>query len=189
MPDMLPAMLAGSIRPAVPVLVVAALVGTPGMVGCTGSDPTPATISTPPTPAPSTPSATSPAQQVEAAVRAYYAELTRAAQTNDTSVLKTLTTKGCPCYRSVTVIDRNARRGYQTPDASFSVVGITVHDVEPKNAAAQVRTSEAPYDVIDKSDKKIGHVSTRRRFLDLSLVQAPSGQWIIANEFDLKGSG
>jgi hypothetical protein len=190
MPDMLPAMLAGSTRPAVPVLIVAALVGAPGLVGCTGSDPKPATISTPPTtPAPSTPSATSPAQQVEAAVRAYYAELTHAAQTNDTSVLKTLTTKGCPCYRSVTVIDRNARRGYQTPDASFHVVGVKVHDVEPKNAAAQVRTSEAPYDVMDGSNKRIGHVNARRTFLDLSLVQAPSGQWIIANEFDLKGSG
>jgi predicted lipid-binding transport protein (Tim44 family) len=191
MPDMLPAMLAGSIRrPAVPVLVLAALVSAPGIVGCTGSDPQPATISTPPTtPAASTPTATSPAQQVEAAVRAYYAELTHAAQTGDASVLKTLTTQGCPCYRSATVIDRNARRGYQTPDASFNVVGIKVHDVEPKNAAAQVTTSEAPYDVIDKSDKKIGHVSARRSFLDLSLVQAPSGQWIIANEFDLKGSG
>jgi hypothetical protein len=189
MPDMLPAMLAGSIRPAVPVLVVAALVGAPELVGCTGSDPKPATISTPPTPASSTPSVTSPAQQVEAAVRAYYAELTHAAQTNDTSVLKTLTTKGCPCYRPVRVIDRNAERGYQTPDASFNVVGIEVHDVEPKNAAAQVRTSEAPYDVIDRSDKTIGHVSARRSFLDLSLVQAPDGKWIIANQFDLRGSG
>src|SRR3954471_19870191 len=73
MPDMIPAMLAGSIRPAVPVMVVAALVGAPGMVGCTGSDPKPATISTPPTPAPSTPSATSPAQQVEATMRDYFA--------------------------------------------------------------------------------------------------------------------
>jgi hypothetical protein len=187
---MLPGMLAGSIRQAVPVLVVAALVGAPGLVGCTGSDPEPATISTPPTtPVPSTPTTTSPAQQVEAAVRAYYAELTRAAQTNDTSVLKTLTTKGCPCYRPVRVIDRNAQRGYRTPDASFKVVGIKIHDLESKNAAAQVRTSEAPYDVIDMSAKKIGHVSARRSFLDLSLVQGPSGQWIIANEFDLKGSG
>jgi hypothetical protein len=185
MPDMLPAMLAGSTRPAVPVLIVAALVGAPGLVGCTGSDPKPATISTPPTtPAPSTPSATSPAQQVEAAVRAYYAELTHAAQTNDTSVLKTLTTKGCPCYRSVGVITKNVAQGEKTPDANFRVVSIRVHDLQSTDAAAEVRTHGSAYDVI-RGSKVVDHVDATNSHLDLSLVKSSDGKWIIGNEFNL----
>jgi hypothetical protein len=187
MPDMLPAMLAGSIRPAVPVLVVAALVGAPGLVGCTGSDPKPATISTPPTtPAPSTPTATSPTEQVEAAVRAYYAELTRAAQTNDTSVLKTLTTKGCPCYGVVRGIDQVARQGKSTPRAQWTVKAVRVHDLDGGSAGAAVTYQIAPYallnhdgSVADRFPRQTGHV-------DLSLSKAGS-RWIIGNSFDLKG--
>jgi hypothetical protein len=186
MPDMLPAMLAGSIRPAVPVLVVAALVGAPGMVGCTGSDPKPATISTPPSPAPSTPSATSPSQQVEAAVRAYYAELTHAAQTNDTSVLKTLTTKGCPCYRPVRVIRAGDKRGETTPDAVWTVDSLTVHDIEDATASAEVKYHVSPYDVI-KAGGVVDHIGAEHNHYDLSLVMQPGGRWIIANVFDLEG--
>ena len=185
MPDMLPAMLAGSIRPAVPVLVVAALVGAPGVVGCTGSDPKPATISTPPgTPDPSTPSTANPTQQVEAAVRGYYAELTHAAQTNDTSVLKTLTTKGCPCYRSVGVITKNVEQGETTPGATFRVTFIRVHDLESSDAAAEVRTHGSDYDVI-RGSKVVDHVDALNSHLDLSLVKSADGKWIIGNEFNL----
>jgi hypothetical protein len=186
MPDMLPAMLAGSIRrPAVPVLVLAALVSAPGIVGCTGSDPQPATISTPPTtPAASTPTATSPAQQVEAAVRAYYAELTHAAQTNETSVLKTLTTQGCPCYRSVGVITKNVAQGETTPDARFRVTFIKVHDLQATDAAAEVRTHGSAYDVM-RGSKVVDHVDATKSHLDLSLVKSSDGKWIIGNEFNL----
>ncbi len=59
------------------------------LVSCT-DDPKPGTVGTPTaTPSSSTPSPTpsTPEAQIEAAVRAYYAELTKAAQTNDTSEL------------------------------------------------------------------------------------------------------
>jgi hypothetical protein len=187
MPDMLPAMLAGSTRPAVPVLIVAALVGAPGLVGCTGSDPKPATISTPPTtPAPSTPSATSPAQQVEAAVRAYYAELTHAAQTNDTSVLKTLTTKGCPCYRPVRVINAGDKRGETTPDAVWTIDALRVHDIEDSTASAEVKYHVSAYDVI-KAGHVVDHIGAEHNHYDLSLVMQSTRSWIIANVFDLEG--
>src|SRR4051812_16391754 len=76
--------------------------------------PTPTMHSTTPTP-----TETPVAQQVETAVRAYYAELTRAAQTNDTSKLKTMLMKSCPCFNAVRILERNARLGRTTPDAAW----------------------------------------------------------------------
>ena len=122
-------------------------------------------------------------------MRAYYAELTHAAQTNDTSVLASMTTKACPCYRPVTVIEKNARRGYTTPEASFEVVTVRAHDVEGATGSAEVRTSESAYDVLGRDGKVVGHVDARKNNLDLALVRQPSGVWIIGNEFDLKGTG
>ncbi|MGZ4609691.1 MAG: hypothetical protein ACXV2H_05495, partial [Actinomycetes bacterium] len=74
-------------------------------------------------------SATPVEAQVEAAVRAYYAELTRAAQTNDTTELKRLLNRTCPCYRAVRVIEAGATRGETTPDAAWHLDRVRVHDV------------------------------------------------------------
>src|SRR3954466_8045993 len=90
------------------VVVVALMMGA---AACSG-DPPPAGAVKTPTPTmhstTPTPTETPVAEQVETAVRAYYAELTRAAQTNDTSKLKTMLMKSCPCYRAVRVIDAGA---------------------------------------------------------------------------------
>ncbi|HEU4911516.1 MAG TPA: hypothetical protein VFV76_06430, partial [Actinomycetes bacterium] len=93
------------------VLVLTACSDDPQQPGSLPSDiPSAASSSAVPTP-------DTPEEQVEAAVRAYYAELTRAAQTNDTSRLRTMTTKGCPCYRAVKVIENNEAKGRTTPAA------------------------------------------------------------------------
>jgi hypothetical protein len=91
-------------------LVVSLSLGLLGLVGGCSDPDQPSTLpSDTPTPTSSSasPTPSTPEQEIEAAVRAYYAELQRAAQTNDTSVLKTMSTKGCPCYRPVRVIDRS----------------------------------------------------------------------------------
>ena len=63
--------------------VLAGLLAAAGLTACSGSDPEPGTLSPSPSPSPSpssstasaSPSATTPEQQIEAAVRTYYAEL------------------------------------------------------------------------------------------------------------------
>jgi hypothetical protein len=52
---------------------------------------------------------------------------------------------------------------------------------------AEVRTREAPYDVLNGDKKVVGHVDARENFLDLSMVQQEAGEWVIANQFDLMG--
>jgi hypothetical protein len=166
-----------------------AIVSLALVAGCT-DDPKPGTLKTPtatPTSTTASPTPTTPEAQIEAAVRAYYAELTRAAQTNDTSELKKMTSRACPCYRPVTVIEAGAKRGETTPEASWSIESVRVHDLEGRTAVAEVKYGVTAYDVLDKDGHKVGSVPARNNHYDLSVVQNPDGQWIIANVFDLAG--
>ncbi|MGH8895336.1 MAG: hypothetical protein ACRDWY_18815 [Actinomycetes bacterium] len=151
----------------------------------------PGTLPKSTTPAPSSaspsPSATTPEQQVEAAVRTYYAELTRAAQTNDTSQLKTLVHRGCPCYRAVTVIDKNRAEGELTRDIDIELTMVKVHDVIDRTAAAEIKTRDSAYDVVDQSGKVVDHIRAAKTHLDLSLVKSSEGRWIVTNLFNLEG--
>ena len=169
-------------------LVVSLSLGLLGLVsGCSDPDEPSTLPSDTPTPTNSSasPTPSTPEQEVEAAVRAYYAELQRAAQTNDTSVLKTMSTKGCPCYRPVRVIDRNGKRGLTTPEAVFTVTSVRVHDLEGRSAVAEVKTIDGAYEVLDSQGAVIGEVPAREHFLDLTLVQKEKDRWIVVNEFDL----
>src|SRR3954463_5516116 len=156
------------------------------VAGCS-DDPKPGTLKTPtatPTSTTASPTPTTPEAQIEAAVRAYYAELTRAAQTNDTSRLKKMTSRACPCYRPVTVIEAGAKRGETTPEASWSVESLRVHDLDGRSAVAEVKYGVTAYDVLDKDGDVVGSVPARKNHYDLSVVQNGDGQWIIANVFD-----
>ena len=133
------------------------------------------------------PTPTTPEQQVEAAVRNYYAELTRAARTNDTSTLKLLVHKGCTCYRAVRVIDRNRSERERTPDIAIEVTNLNVHDLEAKTAGVEVKTRDGAYDVLDKSGDLLERIPAARTHVDLSMVQSRSGRWIVANSFNLEG--
>jgi hypothetical protein len=178
----------GWLRP----LAVAGLLAVAVLSGCSGDPDKPATLpsSSPITTSASpSPSVTPVEQQVEAAVRAYYAELTRAAQTNDTSTLRRMLDKNCPCFRAVRVIEGNARRGERTPDARFEIVQLKVHDIHGGTAAADTRSEDATYNVLNESGKVIDRIDGTTTHLDLSLVRGRTGQWIIANLFDLEGGG
>jgi hypothetical protein len=159
--------------------------------GCSSEPDQPATLPDGKPTAKSTsasPSPMTPEEEVEAAVHAYYAELTRAAQTNDTTVLRTLTTRGCPCFRPVNVIERNEAEGRRTPDASFAVSRLVVHELDGASASVEVKTVETAYRVINRADEVIGRVPARSNHLELSLVRSDKGAWIVANEFNLGGS-
>jgi hypothetical protein len=161
------------------------------LAGCSSEPDQPATL---PDDRPSatstsaTPSAMTPEQEVEAAVRAYYAELTRAAQTNDTESLRKMTTTGCPCFRPVKVIERNEANGRRTPDASFQVERLMIHEVDATSAAVEVETDEAAYQVVNREAEVVGRVPARSNHVQLSLVRNHLGAWIVANEFVIEGS-
>lgn len=127
-----------------------------------------------------------PEEEVEAAVRAYYAELTRAAQTNDTTDLKTMVTRGCPCYRPIRVIDDGAAQGQITPDAVWTIRSLRIHDIEGDTALADVRYDVSAYEVEDADGRVLGRVAAQSSHYDLSLVRGPSG-WVIGNLFNLEG--
>ena len=147
----------------------------------------PTTLSSTSSATPSSPKPTSAEEEVEAAVRAYYAELTRAAQTNETTKLKRMVTKGCPCFRPVKVIERASRRGEKTPDAAWTIRSLRVHDVGPTNARAEVKYSVTAYDVVDPSGEVIATVGAQSSHFDLSLI-ADSDRWVIDNVIDM-GNG
>ena len=165
---------------AVLLLAATACSGDPPPAGAVDT-PTPSVQSSTPSPTP-----TPVEQQVEAAVRAYYAELTRAAQTNDTSVLKKMLRKTCPCYRAVRVIEAGARQGESTPDAKWTLKSVRVHDITGMAAVAEVNYQVSAYDVVDKSGVVIDHIGSRSSHLDLSLIQSGT-PWVVANIFDLEG--
>ncbi|MGH8895294.1 MAG: hypothetical protein ACRDWY_18605 [Actinomycetes bacterium] len=177
----------GTLRRSVPAacLVVLGLVAA----GCSDAD-EPGTLpkTRSPTASSSSPSptATTPEQQVEAAVRTYYAELTRAAQTQDTTKLKSLANPACPCSGSAKSIDETAAKGRSTPKVSWTVQSINVHDIIKTTAAAEVHYDVSAYEVLSPRGKVINRLPARQGHVDLSLVQDSRG-WILANVFDLEG--
>jgi hypothetical protein len=160
-----------------------------GAAACSDGSPTPGSVKTPtPTMESSTPTpAETPVeQQVEAAVRAYYAELTRAAQTNDTSKLRTMLMKSCPCYNAVRILDRNTQTGRTTPSAVFRLRSVKVHDLTGKAASAEVRYDVSGYDVLTRNGTVKSHIKAQSSHLDLSLLDVDQA-WQVANIFDLEG--
>jgi hypothetical protein len=166
-------------------LVIAALLLT--VAACSGDPPSAGAVKTPtPTVESSspTPTETPVDQQVEAAVRAYYAELVRATQTNDTTRLTLLVSRGCPCFKSVRIIKDNRRRGRSGPDAQIKIEDVQPHDVIAKTAGAVVAFQTAPYNLIDRQGNVVSHVRARSYKVDLSFVST-GGVWILHNVFNL----
>jgi hypothetical protein len=167
----------------------AAVLAAVALTACSGSDPQAGHVTDSPTPsstsASPSPSATTPEQQVEAAVRAYYAELTRAAQTQDTSVLATLSTHGCSCFNVVGGIKALAAKGQTTPDAAWHVDSIRVHDVSDELGQAEVKYSVSRYQVLRPDGSVVRTFDADTAHVDLSLVHS-DGAWIIGDRFDLE---
>lgn len=172
------------------LLLSLALVAQVLLAACSDEPQKPGTLPTTPSSSPATTSASptpdTPEEQVEAAVRAYYAELTRAAQTQETSEFKRLVTSGCPCFRVATAIDRIRRLGQATPDAAWTVNKVKVKDLDDKTAVAEVDYSVAAYAVLNDKGLVVDRYPKQRGLVDLSFVLTDRG-WIVGNLFDLEG--
>lgn len=131
------------------------------------------------------PTATPVEAQVEAAVRAYYAELARAVRTGETGGLKERVRRSCPCYGSVRSIDRLASKNQSAPKAHIEVSSINVHDVIARSAGAEVSYDVPSYDLVERNGTVVSHIPARRDHVDLSLV-SDGGAWMITNVFNLE---
>jgi hypothetical protein len=174
--------------PWTPRWAAGALVAAVVLAGCSDPDQpgtVPRTTPTPTTSSPS-PSPTSTADQVEAAVRTYYAELTKAAQTLETTDLKSLVDKNCPCYGSAQSIDETAEQGQTTPEAEWKVRRVQVHDLIGKTAAAEVNYDVSAYEVLNSAGQRVRRFPARKGHVDLSLV-LNGEKWILTNVFNLAG--
>jgi hypothetical protein len=77
-------------------------------------------------------------------------------------------------------------KGKSTPDASWTVRSIHVHDDDANTGIAKVEYEISAYDVLD-SDGNVERSFPRQvELVDLSLARGSSG-WVIGNLFDLKG--
>jgi hypothetical protein len=134
-----------------------------------------------------TPTATPVEQQVEAAVRAYYAELTRAIRSGDADTLATLSAKTCPCWGSVQGIRKLASKGQRSPKAQIVLRAVKVHDVIARSAGAEVTYHVSSYDLVDSKGAVVTKVPARSDHIDLSLISM-QGRWVLTNVFDLEAS-
>ena len=163
-----------------------------GLAGCSGSGPKPGTLTPTPTASSTTaspsPSATTPEQQIEAAVRAYYAALLLGVQTGQASDLKKLVTKTCPCFAAVETIEENQANGRSGPEARLTIQKLTLHNVEAGLAGASVVYDVNGYDLVDKSGDVVSTIKPRHDAVDLTLVRHPSGNWVVSNVTDLSPS-
>lgn len=153
--------------------------GRAGTLPSRTASPTPTTTSASPTP-------TTVEEQVEAAVRAYYAELTRAAQTQETAEFRRHVASGCSCARVADSIERVRKAGKSTPDVAWTVEEIVIKEMRDETAVAEVRYRVAPYEVLDAKGRVLKRYEAQRGHVDLSMVKGSRG-WIVGNLFDLEG--
>lgn len=142
---------------------------------------TPTTTSASPTPTPTTPEA-----QIEAAVRAFYAEITRAAATNDPSRLSTMTTDGCPCAVYARGIAKFKKEGKRAVGARWTVKSVRVREVTSEVGQAEVVYVVSAYTVLNSRGELVERFPARQFHLDVSLIKEEHS-WIIGNTFGLKG--
>lgn len=112
------------------LVAVAGCAGDPERPGTVPSKAAPSRTSSSPSASPQTIE-----EEVEAAVCAYFAELNRASETNDTTRLKTLSSRNCPCYRTVALSTRSptTEGGFRASDGSCdSCTCMTLSDARRK---------------------------------------------------------
>ena len=137
-------------------------------------------------PTTSTPEPPTAEEEVEQFIRDYYAELTRAARTQDVSRLKKLSTRGCPCYVYVQAIRSSKSQGLTTPDVEWRAESVVVRVVNEADAVVGVQQVLEPYDALDRQGKVIEHYALQEAKVDFSLVKT-NGGWIIGNTVNLDG--
>ena len=127
-----------------------------------------------------------PEEQVEATMRAYFAEFNEAFKTGDVSELRDFSTSGCPCRDSADRIEKTVAGGGRYEGVQYDVRSIEVHDIEGQTALVEVIAKVPPYKIYDGAGKITEDSEGGRLHTDYSLVQQGSGEWIIGNSMDLE---
>jgi len=130
-----------------------------------------------------TPTPTSQRQQVEAAVRAYYAAVEHAVQTGDTRDLSSRSTTGCNCRALVARVVALFKRG-STRGASLHVDSVDVVSATPRLGDVSIVYRTSPYRVVARDGSETA-VSGRSAHEVAALVAFGSGRWLVADVRDL----
>ncbi len=168
--------------------VVYAVAVALALTACSGSAdrasplPTPTTSSpksATPTPKPSTAK-----QEVEAAVREFYAALDVALRTGETNRYLVATVASCNCRDFVRQVEANFVAG-RFPGAGASVVDVGRVDVHGSAAAATVVYEIHPYTEV-RDGRTVRSFPRRERNVSLGLVKR--GTWKVSSSIDLAGA-
>jgi hypothetical protein len=131
-------------------------------------------------PTAASPQPTSVQQEVEAAVRNYYAELTRAAGTLDTRQLRRMALTSCSCLGSARAIERVAAKRHRYSAAVWSVRSVRVEEVVGSAALVTVRYVVSAFAVLDRNSRVIERFPRRRATHSLSLVLVED-RWLMGS--------
>lgn len=133
-----------------------------------------------------TTTATTPAQQIAAAARAYYAALTRAGATGDTTALRALVAPACDCRQSIDYIDQEHRAGHHFTTA-YRVDKVQTHDVANAAGAATVTVTYAPSKVVDAQGRTVRTIPGETAAGRDLVFRREGGRWLVTRVVLLGG--
>jgi predicted lipid-binding transport protein (Tim44 family) len=122
--------------------------GLPPITSPSSTAPSPTATAT------ATKAAATPAAQIEAAARAYYAELTRAGETGDAATLRRMIDPDCECAKTIDYLAEEARKGHRFT-TKYRVDGVSTHDVTATAGFATVTLTYAKSAIVDRSGKVV----------------------------------
>ena len=137
-------------------------------------------------PTPSVTASLTPEQQVEAAVRAYYAEVNRALSSGQTTQLAMLSHPQCSCRRLVTYISEKWEGG-ALRGARYELKLVKAHPPLGGVLSALVSYSVSAYDVLDRSGRVIEQVEgVEFSQKDVSLQRNAAGNLVFTRVVNLQ---
>jgi hypothetical protein len=133
-----------------------------------------------------TSSVTTPAQQIATAARTYYAALTQAGATGDTSRLRALVTPTCDCKQGIDYIDQEHRAGHHFT-TNYRVDKVQTHDVATAAGSATVTVTYAPSKVVDSRGRTVRAIPGETAAGRDLVFRREGGRWLVTRVVLLGG--
>jgi hypothetical protein len=126
----------------------------------------------------STPIARDPRAEVEAFVRAYYAEVNRALVSGRTENLARYSTSDCSCRRLIAYIDSKFAGGKTLRNARFELSGFEVIDVTSQRADVGFVISAPAYEVLDGAGRVVERIDSNSAEEVMTLLKRDQS-WVV----------
>jgi hypothetical protein len=134
------------------------------------------TSSSTPTP---TPTARDPRAEVEAFVRAYYAEVNAAAASGNTAALNSYSSLTCGCRRLLEYIRDKWQQG-SLRNVDYRIDNLRVSRIDAGNAEIAAKVRIGAYEVLDRSGRVVERVAEESG-TDLLELARLGDRWIVQN--------